>query len=330
MTCIWTSSMYNCEQDPENNDSCLLGFFAFLWVLSEGIKMSVSAISEMESVIRKNMESRGLSEIKTEGTLEESARSLMKAESVVIVTGFVIREAMIGETDGPLGAAALGSSLLKLGKRVVFVTDTYSEQLIKKACTTLAMRVPIEVATHENILSLGAELKKAYHPTHLIAIERPGRHSDGKCYSMKGEDLSDLVPNTDILFEAFGAETIAIGDGGNEVGMGNIKAQIQTKVENGSQICAEMGTDHLILAGVSNWGGYALAGALSVLSGSVLIHGIKEEQDMMTGILSVGAVDGCTKKNAPTVDGLSFEENAEILSAIHASVEAGIKTFLWR
>lgn len=283
-------------------------------------KMNV-AISEMEKLIRKNLDQRGMDSIELPGELEKSARSLMDASTVMVITGFVIRDVLRGETDGPLGAVSIVNALTKLGKHAVLVTDQFSKDMLESACKVLGLSVPIEAVQHDNLEVFCSNLFLKYQPSHILAIERPGRAMDGRCYSMRGEDISDLVPNTDVLFElakAKGTPTLAVGDGGNELGMGNVKNQVQVNVDNGDKICAVLCADRLVLAGVSNWGGHALAGALSVLSHVPLLHTVDEEKVMLEKILEKGAVDGCTKKNTLTVDGLSFDENAEVLSRIKA------------
>lgn len=60
--------------------------------------------------------------------------------------------------------------------------------------------------------------------------------------------------------------TIGIGDGGNEIGMGKAHKQVIDHIDNGQQIASAVTTDHLITAGVSNWGGSALVAALYILS----------------------------------------------------------------
>ena len=62
--------------------------------------------------------------------------------------------------------------------------------------------------------------------------------------------------------------TIGIGDGGNEVGMGKIFEHIVTSpnIPNAAQIACTVSADFLIVASVSNWGGYALAAATAVVA----------------------------------------------------------------
>ena len=56
-----------------------------------------------------------------------------------------------------------------------------------------------------------------------------------------------------------------IGDGGNELGMGKVLAAVRAHIVNGPLIAAVTPADHLITAGVSNWGGWALVAAVEAL-----------------------------------------------------------------
>ena len=65
--------------------------------------------------------------------------------------------------------------------------------------------------------------------------------------------------------------TIGIGDGGNEIGMGKVLERVAVNVKHGSEIGCTVSCDYLITAGVSNWGGYALAKAI-YLCASCPVH----------------------------------------------------------
>lgn len=47
--------------------------------------------------------------------------------------------------------------------------------------------------------------------------------------------------------------------------MGKVRQHVIDHIVNGSKIASSVSTDHLITAGVSNWGGSALAAALFIL-----------------------------------------------------------------
>lgn len=61
---------------------------------------------------------------------------------------------------------------------------------------------------------------------------------------------------------------IGIGDGGNEVGMGKIYNEIVNcdAIKHASEIACVTSCDHLIVCGVSNWGGYGLSTAIAILA----------------------------------------------------------------
>lgn len=290
--------------------------------------MSGDCFKVLEKVLKENLEYRGLKKAFLEGELKKAAESLIEGDTIFIVTGFVIRDAAVGETDGPIGAVSLAGALKELGKRVIFITDIYSQNLLKKCAEARGIRCSMEVINHDINMWVSLNLLNIYKPSHIISIERPGKAMDGKCYSMRGEDLSDIVPIMDTLFEEAarqGVKTIAIGDGGNEIGMGKIRHFVEDSVDKGKLICASFAADFLIVAGVSNWGGHALAAGLSCLAGKSLLHNINTEIAMLKSIVEAGAVDGCTKKRTMTVDGLSLEENIKVFLELKDALAEGLK-----
>ena len=48
--------------------------------------------------------------------------------------------------------------------------------------------------------------------------------------------------------------------------MGKVHQQVIEHIQNGRNIASTVATDHLVTAGVSNWGGSALVAALRVLN----------------------------------------------------------------
>ena len=82
--------------------------------------------------------------------------------------------------------------------------------------------------------------------------------------------MTDVTAPLHLLFEDDGWlrpwVTIGIGDGGNEIGMGSLpKEIIDNDIPNGQLIAATVPADHLIVAGVSTWGGYGMVAALAAL-----------------------------------------------------------------
>ena len=83
---------------------------------------------------------------------------------------------------------------------------------------------------------------------------------------MRGVDVSPWTAPLDDLFLGGPWTKLAVGDGGNEIGMGRLPAGLIARtVPNGAEIACVTSCDHLVVAGVSNWGAYGLMAALAVL-----------------------------------------------------------------
>jgi hypothetical protein len=165
--------------------------------------------------------------------------------------------------------------------------------------------------------------------SHLIAIERVGpSHADGRCRSMRGLDVTDHMSPVYQWFEpvsSIGITTIGIGDGGNEIGMGKIPWQvIERNIPNGRQIACRVPTDHLIVCGVSNWGVYALAAGIAHLRGERLdarLFDAERERRILEAMVKAGPlVDGVRGEPSATVDGLTWEEYADVLDRIKSFI----------
>jgi hypothetical protein len=165
--------------------------------------------------------------------------------------------------------------------------------------------------------------------SHAVSIERCGRSADGAPRNMRGEDISAFTTPLDELFLAGPWQRIAIGDGGNEIGMGSLPASlIGAHVAHGETIACATPADHLIVAGVSNWGAYALIGALAVIRDdwrATMIGCLDAERDgaILQAMVTDGpAVDGVTRQRTLTVDSLPAEVHHAKLRAIRAVAEA--------
>ena len=103
---------------------------------------------------------------------------------------------------------------------------------------------------------------------------------------------------------------------------------IGAHVAHGERIACVTPADHLIVAGVSNWGAYALIGALAVIRDdwrATLIDCLDAERDaaILRAMVNDGpAVDGVTRQRTLTVDSLPAEVHHAKLSAIRAVAEA--------
>ncbi len=138
------------------------------------------------------------------------------------------------------------------------------------------------------------------------------------CHNMRGEIIDEFTAPLHHLFEQLSdyfpeAKMIGVGDGGNEIGMGAVSwAELNRRIESNHSglIPCRIVTDWNIVAGTSNWGASALAAAVALLNQQtdVLFDWQRVEQQTVleTIVREACAVDGVTKQQEPTVDGLPF------------------------
>src|SRR6185437_8417948 len=151
------------------------------------------------------------------GGLAAAAESLAGATSVGLITGFFVpRDAVAApETDGPVGTALLAAALADCGVPARIAVDSPCAEAVRAAVHAAGGGVEVD--------EVGVE-------------DRPG------------------IERVAAAWRALGVSH-AIGDGGNEIGIGKLPAGlIGRTVPNGDRIACITSCDDLIVAGVSNWG----------------------------------------------------------------------------
>ena len=244
---------------------------------------------------------------------------LSNVGKVFITTGFYILTAGTIETDGPPGAIALGNGLEKLGYEVVYITDSYASKFLDEYRSHKSRLIDFPICSDEESCKYSKTLLGEEKPAILISIERCGRSHDGLYRNMRNLSITEYTAQIDRLFDLHNT-TIGIGDGGNEIGMGNVfKA-----VEKSSQLVENptiTKVSELIISSVSNWGGYGLLAQLSQATGINLLPNIVDEKNMIEGMVNLGAVDGVTGKSVYQVDGFELDQNAIILDNLAKELE---------
>jgi hypothetical protein len=247
---------------------------------------------------------------------EDAARLLLAYDGpVLIATGFYILQADRPETDGPLGAMALGRALHRLGRHVIHVSDRFTTPLMQYLSGPGAEIICFPITDAAASRQYARDLLTTYRPALLIAIERCGLTAADTYLNMRGRDISATTARLDELFVQH-PHSIGIGDGGNEIGMGNLADRIPAVPALPDQPALTR-TTQLVIASVANWGAYGLLTALSRLSGQNLLPTPDAESEALRQAVDFGAVDGTTGEAVYTVDGFSMEENASTLVRLH-------------
>ena len=242
--------------------------------------------------------------------------------NIGIITGFFVPAGTppAAETDGPAAAALLALGLARAGLTCRVLTDPPCRDACQAALTAAGLpEVPVDSPPPDQAIALWREAGIDW----AIAIERCGRTADGTLRNMRGEDIGAHATPLDDVFTVGPWRTIAIGDGGNEIGMGALSpGLIAAHVTHGATIACVTKADHLIVAGVSHWGAYALLAALAVVRSDWrpgLLSALDPDIDaaILQALVANGpAVDGVTLRRTATIDGLGPQAHRTKLLAI--------------
>ena len=269
---------------------------------------------------------RGIARFFVAGGAAAAARALHRGGRALLTTGFALGPGL-PETDGPPGTAVLGRALRRLGSEVIYVTDAVTVPPLEAALKVLGESADI-VTFHATAAGAGETARRLlaeYAPAFLVAVERPGRTAKGDYLSMRAESVRDWNGPLDALFLAGAPRggrrpvTIGVGDGGNEIGMGNVHARVARVSALARRFVSVVTVDHLVVAGTSNWGAYGIVAELSRLAGRDLLHSSDEEQAMVVACVQAGAVDGVTRRAEPTVDRLPSGAHTGILELLRVA-----------
>ena len=325
---------------------------------SDNLSLSASAkavISSIEDIISQDEGGRGMASLVVKGDLELAAKVMARLQNscegripqVLILSGFpcCVNESPPTETDGPPGTLAIAKAAVCLGYDVTIVTDNCNKEVFYAACSQLDWNnkvaleaFPAEADMSEEDYTRLNELADNRCDL-VIACERAGPAKDGHCYTMRGIDMTSkglIAPLHKIVDRARGDKNVlflAIGDGGNELGMGKVYESIVSNpsIRNGSLIAATMPADYLIAASVSNWGGYALASACACvkLDDSVekldpleFIPKSSDEVNLLDRCVKAGCRDGVSGEMECTVDGMPLKTSLDCLENIRSQLQS--------
>lgn len=273
--------------------------------------------------------------------------SITRGSLVYVFTGFVLLQHQKPETDGICGALQLCRAIIeayeavpvlivpeecvKAAKAMAYVVGVHSYDGIEEA-RNLPFSIAIETFTKKinEAPARTAELLAKGKPSMAIATECAGANAFGEYHNAAGDGITSLEAKSDVLWNELrkiGVPTLAIGDLGNEMGMGTLSEHISRyipRAQKGSCICgcnggllAAASADAVVTATVSDWGAYAVCAALAFLHGNMAIS--PDENLVRETIITAsrnGMVD-MTGRLTPGVDGFNVDFNAMLAGLMH-------------
>lgn len=281
--------------------------------------------------------------------------TVKEGDIVYIMTGFVLRPYKKAEMDGIVGAALLCRALvLAFGAKPVIVCPRANYEAVRQlaACVGLHLREDME-ELREIPVSMGVicftgdaalapkqadEIIARDHPAAVISVECPGANEKGVYHNATGLDVTELEAKQDVLFEklqAMGVLNIAIGDLGNEIGMGAIRQTLEHYIPYAAPgacrcgccggIAVKTKADNIITATVSDWGCYAMIAALAYLKENPdIMHTPELEKQTMETACHSGMID-MYGWMIPAIDGFGEEINLPMVALMRNLVISALK-----
>jgi D-glutamate cyclase len=271
--------------------------------------------------------------------------ALADGGTALFLTGFAVAPWGVGETDGLIGTVVLGRALERaFGITVVVVCE---EQILPpleagfREAGLLVFR-DLDAASHGRSVCLlpfdgaraedeAARLADEIAPAACIAIERPGRNAVGEYHYALGRNASEWIAPVDLLYETLagrGVLTVAVGDFGNELGMGAIADVVAAETPAGADcgcgcgggVACPIPAQVTVACSVSDWGAYATAAALAYLTGEPTVFvDPAEYRAVLRATVRGGCIDGASHYAIPAIDGVGEETNVALVALLHAA-----------
>ena len=282
--------------------------------------------------------------------------------TVVMTTGFASRgwvAPRIAENDGPAGAALIARAL-HVSRSVIPVV--LAEEALLPPLSGIfqaAGMVPVSYAEAQRTRQPGGSLAvvvlqsypqddgggrqeagpvlDSLQPAALLSVERVGRNQHNIYHSARGVALGTSAARVDYVFDEArqrGIPTFAVGDGGNEIGMGLIADTVRTHIRYGDHcVCgcgggigATTAVDYLVPATVSNWGCYAIVAAMAFLEQRPdLLHTAALEGELLHRGVALGLINSPQGRVDPHVDAIPLPTHQAIVELLHELALRGMR-----
>jgi len=282
-------------------------------------------------------------------------QTLEKGDFVYIITGFILLPFRLPEMDGMVGSILLANALIRAyDVKPVIVCPEDNKKAVHHCANAVGLHViedmdSLKTLPHSiGLVSFTKDKEEAplqaekmmleAMPKAVISIEAPGANCCGEYHNAVGLNVTSLEAKTDILFEKLRENAvlnIAIGDLGNEIGMGTIADHIlkyipysgkdQCKCECKGGILAKSAADYIITATVSDWGCYGMIAAIAFLQNDLsIMHTGDMEKDVMEAAAKSGIID-MTGSLLPGIDGFSLDMNKAIVELMRQCIGYSIE-----
>jgi hypothetical protein len=231
--------------------------------------------------------------------------------TVLLTTGFYV--AGFAETDGPMGTFFLAQALNELGYHAVIVTD--------EICRGYFSGIDTKYVSYDSSDDDYEQILQEYAPVCCISVERCGANRHQDYANMRGISIKEHTAPIDRMFELAMEQdimTIGVGDGGNEIGMGNLRKEIRSHLS--LEPCTVEVT-YPVIATVSNWGAYGLIAYLAILSGKKEFPPFDAFWSYLQKTVDMGSVDGILKEAVCKVDGFDRDVEQEIIESLSGIVK---------
>lgn len=280
----------------------------------------------------------------TMNAAEKLCAAVGEGDVVFILVGFVLLPHKVPEMDGTVSSILLARSLvMAFGAKPVIICPADSVKAIKKCASVVGLHIYEDIKkVRELPLSMGVvaftkdaslaetqpdEILSKAMPAAVISVEASGANARGVYHNAVGKDVTEFQAKSEALWNrlrGLGVLNIAIGDLGNEIGMGAIGDHIRKYVPFtgpgecqcgcGGGILSATSADNIITATCSDWGCYGLMSALSYLKRDMeILHREEMESEVMRVAARSGFID-MTGSLLPGIDGFDTRMNVGIVS----------------
>lgn len=287
----------------------------------------------------------------TMNAAKKLVEKLKDGSLVYILTGFILPSHNAAEMDGIVSSMLLARALVKaFNAKPVVICPSECLVAVRNMSRVvglhlmedidMVMSTPVSMGVVEFTKDvqqadiLAESIIDKGLPDAVISIEAPGANELGVYHNAGGLNATDIEAKTDILFKKLknrGILNIAIGDLGNEIGMGILKEHLYKYVpfaakqtcccSCGGGIVADTETDNIITATVSDWGCCGMVAALAYLKRDITILQSEELQKEAIYAASRSGMIDMTGWIIPAIDGIGIEMNINILRLMKNCVE---------